>query len=1166
MANPIKKDDLISDDALKALEEMSRLLREDKENLDALMATYKQYAGVIQTSSAANSGSNEELTKALQKISELEKAYSDLKKVMHDNSETQKKVNEEKKNYKKLTDDEIKSIEDLKKSLQGSVNEQMKAIDSIDVEKKSYNELNQIYNALKDSLNRMTTEQRNNSESGKAMTAQASKVYEAMKQLQQATGKTTLNVGNYAEATQSLKSQLRELTEEMIKMRMEGKSNTAEYAEIQKKVGNLKDAYADAQQEIKYLASDTSNLDVALGALTATGGGFSAATGAMKLFGAESEDVQEAQKKLQASMAIVNGLTAVQNNLQHQSALMLGVSKVQTYALAKAEELEGVVKAKNNSATWGGVAAQKAFNLVAKANPYALLATAILAVVGAIAALSKGLKALTSNMESARAKAKALKEVNEGAASSIGEMTAKFVALQKEWKNLKAEDMPKWLEQHKNDWNDVGISINDANDAEKLYVQNTSIIQDAIDKRARSIAAMKVAADKYEEAFKKQVESENAIAESSASTLDRIKQVVVGSSVSLFFGNTIGKEYVSREIKRDAEKYAAELKVEAEKLKAEALYIIKTFYLPEVDKEDQDKEAEKAKKEEEKSQKDANKKAEEANKKAEEARKKAEEARKKLESATRQLEDQIISNINDAFEREEKAEIKRHERFIEDRNAELKSVTKGSELYNVIKKQIEEEENTHNRKILDINRRRYEQTEKIQKEFQEKQYKIREEFHKKEMQSIVATLKEDVVYIKRRVRNVEEEELQNTSLSRNIEHLIEVKKKLMAIDIAYNENEAIKERTKLLADLNNQIKDYAQQISITQKLRQYGSISDIIHEFVDNNIGGQVQENIIGNILGEPAMKARIAGFQAENPENWETDYMNWLNDEFEEWGKQAMSAASTWYNTTKGYINDLINSYIELANAKANAAKESTDAAQKEYDKEKALLESGYAANVEATWAEYQEKKSAQEKAEADAKAAAQVQQELNETSTLGNLIVAASNIWKTFSVMGPVGVAAAVSAIGTMFAEFVAAKVKASEVSQYGEGGFEVLEGGSHASGHDIDLGVKNRKGRRMRAEGKEGLGIFSRRAMSHYGASDIEAMVNSVNRLEFEGNADKRMSLERSVGMAVLSAPRTDLHRVESDLHKLVGYGSRSRTVNADGSVTEIRKNAKIVYKNG
>ena len=406
---------------------------------------------------------------------------------------------------------------------------------------------------------------------------------------------------------------------------------------------------------------------------------------------------------------------------------------------------------------------------------------------------------------------------------------------------------------------------------------------------------------------------------------------------------------------------------------------------------------------------------------------------------------------------------------------------------------------------------------------------------------------------RRRIKTIKDEEQSNRRITESVLKMREEIEKLQEKNLT--QPESIEQRTKRIQELEKAIAKLQQQIDHTKQLSNYSSVGDIFRRNI--SVGASTQQSMMESILGKDAYSAFVPGSK-EMQEAIEKDFDTWM--------QSAEKSLSTWYSTTMGYINDLISAYVDLANAKAEAAAEATEAAQEEYDKEKALLEAGYASRVEATWAEYQEKKAAQEKAEADAKAAAQAQKELNEISTAGNMIVAASNIWKTFSAMGPVGVAAAVAAITAMFGAFVQSKIKANEVSKYGEGGFEVLEGGSHASGHDIDLGVSNRRGRRMRAEGKEGLGIFSRRAMEHYGANNIEAMVNSVNRLEFEGNAAKRMSLERSVGMAVLSAPRTDLRRLENSVDKLVGYGSRSRTVNADGSVTEYRNNGKVTIKKG
>lgn len=176
------------------------------------------------------------------------------------------------------------------------------------------------------------------------------------------------------------------------KMGEEGKSATAEYENLRDAMANLKDATSDAKQSVSGLASDTAKLDAIMGGLNVAAGGFSAAVGSMEMFGAESEDVAEAQKKLQSAIAITTGLTSLQNNLQKQSNLMLGIHNIQTSLAAKGEKMLAAAKSRGTAATIAATAAQKAFNLVAKANPYLLLFLALMTVVGGIALFSQGLK------------------------------------------------------------------------------------------------------------------------------------------------------------------------------------------------------------------------------------------------------------------------------------------------------------------------------------------------------------------------------------------------------------------------------------------------------------------------------------------------------------------------------------------------------------------------------------------------------------------------------------------------------------------------------------------------------------------------------------------------------------------------------------------------------
>jgi hypothetical protein len=214
-------------------------------------------------------------------------------------------------------------------------------------------------------------------------------------------------VGNYPDAVKPATEQLKELTKAIIDMKMAGKEGSEEYINLVQRAGELKDAMGDAQQEIKQMASDTSNLDSVLQGAQVTAGAMSTAMGVMALFGKEDsetvKELAEAQKKLQAAIAITTGLQSVQNALQKNSALMMGIQKIQTWAAAKAQD--GYA-----AATGRATIAQRIFNTVAKSNPYVLLATAILTVVGALGLFSLGQK--ESEKETAKANIELKKQID----------------------------------------------------------------------------------------------------------------------------------------------------------------------------------------------------------------------------------------------------------------------------------------------------------------------------------------------------------------------------------------------------------------------------------------------------------------------------------------------------------------------------------------------------------------------------------------------------------------------------------------------------------------------------------------------------------------------------------------------------------------------------------
>lgn len=120
--------------------------------------------------------------------------------------------------------------------------------------------------------------------------------------------------------TISLKTELKNAKTEMSKLEMEGQRNSARYRELSARAGNLADQIDDTSEVVRTLGSDTRNLDAALSLTTGVAGAFSVAQGAAGLFGAENEDLQKTMLKVQSSLALVNGLTAVSQTLNKNSA------------------------------------------------------------------------------------------------------------------------------------------------------------------------------------------------------------------------------------------------------------------------------------------------------------------------------------------------------------------------------------------------------------------------------------------------------------------------------------------------------------------------------------------------------------------------------------------------------------------------------------------------------------------------------------------------------------------------------------------------------------------------------------------------------------------------------------------------------------------------------
>lgn len=267
--------------------------------------------------------------------------------------------------------------------------------------------------------------------------------------------------------------------------------------------------------------------------------------------------------------------------------------------------------------------------------------------------------------------------------------------------------------------------------------------------------------------------------------------------------------------------------------------------------------------------------------------------------------------------------------------------------------------------------------------------------------------------------------------------------------------------------------------------------------------------------------------------------------------------------------FQSIMDAEVELAEQAVEAAEARVEAAQKAYDAEVEARNNGYANNVATAKKELeQEKKNQQEKQKMLA-AAQKRQENLNTVIQASSLITASANLWSSFSSIPIVGPALALAAIATMWTSFAVAKVKAKQVTasqseEYGEGGLEFLEGGSHASGNDIDLGVENKKKRRMKAEGGEALAIINKQRTRKY-RKILPDVIDSFNKGTFEDKYLNAFGNSDRLNISLNSNNSIDLSKIEDDVRSIRKQNETRYYTMPDGTVIMQHGNVKRIIKN-
>ena len=276
-----------------------------------------------------------------------------------------------------------------------------------------------------------------------------------------------------------------------------------------------------------------------------------------------------------------------------------------------------------------------------------------------------------------------------------------------------------------------------------------------------------------------------------------------------------------------------------------------------------------------------------------------------------------------------------------------------------------------------------------------------------------------------------------------------------------------------------------------------------------------------------------------------------------------AIGAFNKVFDAIKDNISSLIDSWNEAAQAAVDAADKQVEAAKSVLDAELEARNNGYANSVVTAQKELALARKKREEAIKEKEKAQKAQLAIDTVTQTSSLITATAQLWSAVGGVPIIGPALALAAIATMWGSFAAAKIKAAQVAsqseQYGEGGLEFLEGGSHASGNDIDLGVENKRHKRMRAEGGEALAIINKKRTRQY-RDILPGIIESLNKGTFEQSYMQSFATPVELQLAGFSQS-TDISRLEQDVSRIkeeLGYRYYSepdRTIVKKGNLTRI-----------
>lgn len=143
-------------------------------------------------------------------------------------------------------------------------------------------------------------------------------------------GRLTLDASEANNSVKSFKTQLKEANEELLNIQQQFGATSKEALAAARRVAEMRDQIQEAR-EVAELFDPGAKFQAFGNVVRTVAGGFSALTGTMALFGAESEDVEKAILKVQAALAITEGVNTVVDAAKDFSRLGAIIGQTATF-------------------------------------------------------------------------------------------------------------------------------------------------------------------------------------------------------------------------------------------------------------------------------------------------------------------------------------------------------------------------------------------------------------------------------------------------------------------------------------------------------------------------------------------------------------------------------------------------------------------------------------------------------------------------------------------------------------------------------------------------------------------------------------------------------------------------------------------------------------------